>query len=121
MGYVIEKYVQIAKGIGIKSSNFDLTEKAERFQAIYDLEWKTRISSVSLKCLHDKRFNKVQMLPLTDDLLKVREFLLDQIPKATAELINLPTVENWQYLAEIIGIQLTLFNRRRISEVFGML
>jgi len=53
--------------------------------------------------------------------MKVRKYLKEEIPKATTELENLPTIENWRCLAKITGIRLTVFNRCRISEVFNML
>ena len=61
------------------------------------------------------------MLPITDDLLKVREFLVKEIPLLTKRLHEKQDIETWRTLAEYAGTRITMFNRRRISEVFGML
>ena len=80
-----------------------------------------KVSSVALQTSATKKLNKIQLLPLTEDLLKVREFLKNEIPKLTDALNEKATAENWRYLVELVGIRLTMFNRRWISEVFGML
>ena len=121
MGYTLDKCVQLAKGIAIKTNNAALTSNAEQFAQLYSLEWSVKISSVATRALATNKFNKVQLLPLTEDLLKIREYLKTEIPKATSLLLQLPSTESWRNLAELTGIRLTMFNRRRISEVFGLL
>lgn len=121
MGYVLEKCCELVKGIAIKRNEEKLRQKAENFSNLYSLEWKYQISSISLKCLDDNRFEKTQLLPTTEDLLVVRDYLKTEIPKASDALVDLPTTDSWRRLAELVGIRLTMLNRRRISEVFGML
>lgn len=121
MGYVLEQICELSKGIAIKSNDEGLLKKAEQFSQLYSMEWRHQISSISVRCLDDNKFDKVQLLPTTNDLLIVRDYLKVEIPKATDALINLPTTESWRHVAELVGIRLTMLNRRRISEVFGML
>ena len=63
----------------------------------------------------------MQLLPLTEDLLKVREYLHISIPNALKALRENATLENWRALAELIGIRMTIFKRGRANEVFGLL
>ena len=121
LGYCIDQCCELVKGVAIRSSNEALLTSAERFSKLYKLEWSKKISGISLRCLDDNKFEKVQLLPLTEDLLKVRTYLKEEIPRATATLKKFPTNDNWRWLAEITGIRLTMLNRRRASEVFGML
>ena len=121
VGYTLDKCVQIFKGIAIKKGDKEMVRNAEDVSQLYNLEWGIQISSVSLRTLASNKFNKVQCLPLTEDLLTVRSYLLEQIPKITSALNRKPILKTWRFLSEMVGVRLTLFNRRRISEVFGML
>ena len=121
MGHCIDQCAELVKGIAIKSNNEELLTRAERFSKIFNLEWEKKVSSISLRCLDDNKFDKVQLLPITDDLMLVRKYLKDNIPSATRELEINPSVDTWRTMAEITAIRLTMLNRRRISEVFGML
>lgn len=121
MGYAIDMCCEILKGIAIKRGDEVLRQKVENLLQLYSMEWKYKISSISVKCLDDNKFDKTQLLPTTGDLLIVRAYLKTEIPIATQALVTLPTTDNWRRLAELVGIRLTMLNRRRISEVFGML
>ena len=104
MGYCIDQYCELEKRVAIRSSNEELSITAERFSQLYKFEWSKRISSISLRCLDDNKFEKVQLLPLTEDLLK---YLKEEIPPATKTLKYFPTNDNWRWLAEITAIKVT--------------
>ena len=57
------------------------------------------------------KFNKIMLLPLTEDIMKVRNYLKRKIPDLTSQVAELPTLENWRALAEAVGIRLTIFDR----------
>ena len=121
IGFSIEQASSLQNGLAIRARNKDAASLAKDFLKIYKLEWSTRISSISLKNMDVNKFNKIKLLPVTDDLLKLREFLKNQIPKLTEELKGSPSLETWRSLAELAGIRLTIFNRRRGNEVFNLL
>ena len=74
------------RGIAIKQNDSTLTQQANRFGHLYTLEWYTKISLIANKTLDQNKFEKVNLLPLTDDLLKVRQFLVKEIPLLTKRL-----------------------------------
>ena len=111
----------ILKSIGIKTRKPDLIRNAEDFLELYKLEWTPQISSVCLKTMDANEFNKVMLLPLTEDIMKVGSYLKKRIPVLTKQVSDSPTLEDWRALAEAVGIRLTIFNRRRGNEVFQML
>ena len=121
IGYTVEKCASLLKAVGIKSGDKELEKNAVRFQELYCLEWSVKISSIGLKTLSDNKFEKVQLLPVTEDLLKVRSYMKSQIPQITNQLTSKPTVELWRSLAEVLGARLTIFNRRRGNEVYKLL
>ena len=73
----------ILKGIGIKTRKPDLIRNAEDFLELYKLEWRPQILSVCLKTLDPNKFDKVMLLPLTEDTMKVRSYLKKRISLLT--------------------------------------
>ena len=71
------------RGIAIKRNYSTLEQQANRFGHLYTLEWHIKISSIANKTLDQNKFEKVNLLPITDDLLKVRQFLVKEIPLLT--------------------------------------
>ena len=53
--------------------------------------------------------------------MKVRSYLQKRIPVLTKQVSDSPTLEDWRALAEVVGIRLTIFSRRRGNEVFQLL
>lgn len=120
VGYAMEKCASLLNGIAIKARDNDTVASAKNFLKLYKLEWETKVSSTCLKNMNVNRFNKVQLLPITEDLMKVRDFMKEKIPELTSSLMADPSLETWRKLAEITGARLTIFNRRRGNEVFNM-
>ena len=121
IGYALEKCASLMNGIGIKSKDQVCVTNAKDFLKLYKLEWNTKISAICIKNMNLKKFNKCQLLPITDDLLKVRSYMKENIPLFTKDLFKEPTLQNWRKLAELTGSRLTIFNRRRGNEAFNLL
>ena len=121
IGYALEKCVSLYRGIGIKVNDKTVLDNAKNFLKLFKLEWTGKITTLCHKTLDVNRFNKVQLLPFTEDLLKVREYMKAQMPVLVKELGKNPNLDTWRMLAEITGSRLTIFNRRRGNEVFNLL
>ena len=85
------------------------------------MEWSAKINTAALRTLDDSKFNRVTLLPITDDLLIIRAHLHKEIPRLTAKLNDSKELSDWRALAEAVGSRLTIFNRRRGNEVYQML
>ena len=83
MEYTLVCCVELMRGIAIKRNYSTLEQQANRFGHLYTLEWHIKISSIVNKTLDQNKFEKVNLLPITDDLLKVRQFLVKEIPLLT--------------------------------------
>ena len=90
----------ILKGIGIKTRKPYLIRNTEDFLEPYKLEWTRQISSVCLKPMDANKFNKVLLLPLMEDIMKVRSSLKKRIPVLKKQVSDSPTLEDWKALAE---------------------
>ena len=71
--------------------------------------------------MDDSKFNRITLLPITDDLLIVRKHLQTEIPRLTEKLNDSKDLDDWRAFAEAVGCRLTIFNRRRGNEVYQML
>ena len=60
---------------------------------------------------------KVETIPLTEDLLKLRNYMLKEMKNESVSLLKEPCAENWTRLAKLTLCRLILFNKRRRAEV----
>ena len=121
IGYTVEKCAKLLKAMAIKRKDCEVEQNATRFNELYQLEWSVRIAAVGLRSLADTKFAKIQLLPVTEDLLKLRSHVKLQILELTKQFSEEPKLEVWRALAECVGSRLTIFNRRRSNEVYQLL
>jgi hypothetical protein len=67
--------------------------------------------------LEEGRFNKPQLLPLAEDIMKLSKFLRREGALALVQLSEKRSVEAWSYLSKIVLAYLIMFNRRRAGEM----
>ena len=116
MGHLLTKCGEIKKGIAVREDDDVNLKEADNFLSIHKSEWADRVSSIALATLRRKRFEKPQALPLTSDLVKLKEYLDARISTLTAALHQSPCYNSWRSLAEVTLAKLTLFNKRRSGE-----
>ena len=121
LGYALENVANLVHGLGLKRNNPELIRDAKGFCVIYRSEWSVRVSSASLRTLADNKYDKVHILPLTEDLLKIKKFCTEQTRLLTESLISKPTLQAWRSLAEITVTRITIFNKRRGDEPSSLL
>ena len=65
----------MVRGQVLREKDKDGQEDADSFKKLLDHEWSHRISHHSLSTLSLRKYNKVDMLPLAEDLYKLRKFI----------------------------------------------
>ena len=91
----------------------------KRMQKILKNFWNLRshrVSYHSLNSLSTSKFNKVQLLPLADDLDKLRKFVLVKMSSGVQLLEEQPQLQAWSDLAQATLARLVIFNKRRGGE-----
>lgn len=121
VGHSLKKCVAILRGQAFRTKDKDLQEDADNFEKLLDSEWSHRVSHHSLSTLEAGKFNKVELLPLADDLEKLRKSILSKISSTTQVLAEQPQVEAWSHLAQATLARLVIFNKRRGGEASKML
>ena len=92
-----------------------MIKSAKRFIDLFESEWTTKISSRSLASLGSKKQNKVDYLPLAEDLTKLKDHLDSKMESLSSALTAKGSVylEKWSKLAKATLSRITLFNKRR--------
>jgi hypothetical protein len=121
LGHLLNKLSNVKVGIALRSKDPVSKEEAEDFRSLHKAEWTDTISSNALNCLRRKKDHEVCVLPLTQDLLKLKDHMKLEIKNLCVELQECPCYKVWRKLAQYIMTRLILFNKRRGGEVSRLL
>ena len=105
----------------IGQQNDPLKEGIETFIHLHSSEWKDKVSSIALATLKTNNFNKPEMLPLTDDLFLLKNFLMQTMEDQNKHITVDPFYASWRALAESTLSRIIRFNKRRGSEASNIL
>ncbi|XP_018909181.2 uncharacterized protein [Bemisia tabaci] len=93
---------------------------AKNFIELMELEWKTRLSSTALSNLKERKYNCGELLPLTEDLMKLRAFVDAELNRVLKELKESITIPQSRYFSELLLVSVILFNKKRTGEAAKM-
>ena len=117
IGYALKKCVGIVRGKALREKDRGLLEDIEHFEKLMEAEWNYRISHHSMTTLNDRKHNQPDLLPVTSDLQKLKEYITLKIVYLTSKLKSAkPDVRTWRELSELVLNRLILFNKRRGGE-----
>ena len=117
LGHSLKKCAVSIVAEALQTNSKQKEEKANAFIRLCELEWCSEVSTTALSTLHNKKLNKVTIIPLTEDIAKMHDFL-KQLSMKAQEILQSGTdtgadkTKSWLTLAELI-----LFYRRRSGEV----
>lgn len=120
LGHHIRKCASVQRGLSLKEGNLKKSEEMKTFLELMDLEWSSRISSNALSTLHRRVMNKPHSLPLTNDVIKLNEYLDVEINQGIQTLTDSICNSNWSQLSEVTLARLIIFNKRRSGEASKM-
>ncbi|KPP63619.1 hypothetical protein Z043_118102, partial [Scleropages formosus] len=121
IGYSLKKCAEIAVGEALMGEDKETEERAKSFIKLHDAQWRSYISSHALSSLHQNKWNKPDVIPLTEDVCKLQKFLQKTEENAKQELEKNPSPSAWRSLCETLLAEVILFNRRREGEAAKML
>lgn len=119
IGHSLVKCAGYLKTEGLKENNKEKIDKGERFTQLYQTEWSDNISSKALSTLETNKYNKPQLLPLVEDVVKLHNMLEKKARTLVETLVKDPTV--YAELAKVMLTMVILFNRKRSGEAERML
>lgn len=121
VGYALKSLILLMKGFGLRRKNEEMIKNVDFLESLYRAELGTLISSASIQTLEYNKFNKKVVLPLTEDLIELKNYCTDNITKLTKELQDKPLLETWRSLCEIVVTGLTVINKGRGNEASNFL
>ena len=115
LGHSLKKCAAIQKANLIQCEGDE--KQIDGFIQLVEMEWTDVIARPAHTTLYEDKWNRSDLLPIADDLIKLQEHLTCQIEVATQNLKDEPKAEHHKVLAEATLARLILFNRRRQGEV----
>jgi hypothetical protein len=112
-GYELKRAAVVIRCQALREKNMEKKDDIDVFLQLYEAEWHNKVTAPALNNLALKKHNQPSVLPLTNDLMLVRNFIVERISVLTTEVDQHPTQENWRELAEICLARLIMFNKRR--------
>jgi hypothetical protein len=95
----------------------EVLKDLKRYRSLIATQWTTEVSSLAKKDLQLKRGDKPQLIPLTEDVMKLKK-LLDQTARTAFEqLKKKKTREDFKTLVETTLASTILFNRKRVGDL----
>ena len=115
--------MQVVKCSALRSKDETGIKKAERFIDHFESEWTAKISSRSLASLGSKKQNKVNYLPLAEDLTRLEDHVDLKMKSLSSALTaeDSVNIEQWANLAKATLTRIILFNKRRPGETATLL
>ncbi|XP_052806669.1 uncharacterized protein LOC128235921 [Mya arenaria] len=114
LGHYLKKCAKIVKNNARKLGENETAEVINDFLEVYDDEWTDRIGSQAFASQADANYNKVQRLPLVQDVQKLNIFIKKQIQQ-TIEASE-PDDIKLTKLSKLCLADIILFNRKRSGE-----
>ena len=121
LGHALKKCAMSLISEALQTASKEKEEKANAFIRLCEIEWKSEVSAAALSTLYSKKLNRVTIIPLTEDIMALHNYLTQSCENAVGVLqAGTADTESWLRLAQVMLAQLILSNRRRVGEVSKM-
>lgn len=109
----------IKKSRFLQCSNSEETLKSiKHLRNLISNHWNSELSSLALKDLNEKQWEKPKLFPLTSDLQYFQKYVIDEANKACDNIKADKEIDlNYRKLSECIMALTLLINRKRIGEI----
>lgn len=91
--------------------------KLQDLKKLIESQWTIEISSIAFKGLNEKKWQKKTILPLTEKILKFKEFSLDLAKKSKAVVEKNPSDRKSFKILTQCTLAITVLFNRRIGDV----
>ena len=112
-GGLVRRLAEIKQTQALERGDTVTAEECVQFLKLCDLNWSNDVSSVALRNLSDRKRTGVRYLPLTEDVVKLNQFLMSEA-NSSMEVSN---IDDFMKLTQVALAKLILFNRKRQGEV----
>ena len=117
IGGELRQLAELKKGVALEKRDVETAKEAEDFLSLVDLYWNSRVAHVALKTRDAKKYEKINVLPLTEDLKRFTEKSKEMLSSCTVP----DTRSEFVDLSKKVLARLMVFNKRRPTEVSRVL
>jgi hypothetical protein len=89
----------------------------KRFKELIESQWTIELGSLAMKDLNNRAANKPKLLPLTEDIMKLKQLLDKCAEEAYGKLKIKKTMEDYRALVETTLVSSILHNRKRVGDI----
>lgn len=114
-GAVLRTLAEIKQGEALERSDSATAETCVQFLKLCDLNWSCEVSSVALRNISDRKRTSCNILPLTEDVLKLNDFIVNEVDKVKKDVDS--SHDAFMTLTQLALAKVLLFNRKRQGEV----
>ena len=116
-GGLVRRLAEIKQSQALQKSDTVNAECCVQFLKLVELNWTLDISAVALRNLSERKRCGVRYLPLTEDVVKLNQYLVSQGNEAVQKLTTGSDSETYMRLTQLTLVKTILFNRQRQGEV----
>lgn len=116
LGHSLKAVCDIVIAQHVKAEDEAAAGRVRSFLGLIVAEWDLFVSRRARTNLEEDRWNKKEMIPLTEDVRKLHEVLMSTEEEAKEKLLQGPNPPVYKTLSECLLSQIILFNRRRQGE-----
>lgn len=120
VGHELRRCGELARNIALKQHDKAMLKKAESFLQVRNFEWPSVVSGPALSTLSKQKQNKPDLLPCTDDMIKLVQYLKTHMSELGEQLNDQVQSRSWHELCELALTRVIVFNKRRAGEVSKM-
>ncbi|XP_073805417.1 uncharacterized protein si:ch211-235f1.3 isoform X3 [Danio rerio] len=121
LGHSLKTVGDILIGRYVKAENEIAANRVRSFLGLVSSEWNHYVSHRARTNLEENKWNKKEMIPLTEDVILLQKYLKSVEQTAREKLKDCCDPKAYAMLSESILSQIILFNRRRQGEAAKML
>ncbi|KAL0152200.1 hypothetical protein M9458_051923, partial [Cirrhinus mrigala] len=116
IGFCLKGAVEVLIGQALMNED-DLSEKkAKKFFELLEKNWRNSVSITAHQTLQEKKWNKDDDIPLTKNVIALRDHLRMVEDDARAKLTQQMNLSAYKNLNETVLAQVIIFNKRREGE-----
>lgn len=116
IGFCLKGAVEVLIGQTLMNDDDLAEKKAKKFLELLEKNWKNHVSVSAHQTIQEKRWNKQDDIPLTKNVMALRNHLRMVEDKAKDELTQQLSLTAYKMLNETVLAQVIVFNKRREGE-----
>lgn len=125
IGHTLKKVAMIQVSKALMCEDEEVEKKSRDFHKLCSERWDEEVSSHALRTLYANKRNKPKLLPLSEDVISLSQYLKENVQRNINELKKDDAGkekkdQSWRELGKLVLTQLIVFNRRRQGEVSKM-